>query len=519
MSGMVAALAWGIGGRSPTGDQLGFDSDTYIRAVREHRIAGRLIARNLREPQPWISPGLLTALHDEHRWQRQVFADRTELARELVRRYGPRHDPLIFLKGFSAHFLTGRRDYSARASTDIDFFAGNNDAVLGMLADMGYEFDRRTSPHEVARLGRGNSFVELHGYVPVFAGVDTERVPAVFSSDVRRAPVHAFARNDVRYPDVRANSTSLTSEGVELTIPNIEMTTLIAYAHCYRNQISMLGPSMFATVRLSELAEIREMVSWPHFRIVRFRELVRQFDARLAVEFVDDLTAAIMRGDDVRSEAPALDLRRSLWWDQGQGAFVTSTTPAETPEDLVIRTSGMRQLLGLLGANDLAASSSLTSSAEYSTLPGERGGRPLRIRASHTIRNASLDVGLSAAWTHDGLEFTVKTFTIPGHRHDRETFIFNFGTSIFSCGFSHSNAEVAVTDLLGDDGPDMTSVSMVPESPGIFRIRLGWPATGAGFTHPKGHELFLMIGARRRRDQVPLPYATTLIPLRLTRPG
>lgn len=511
-SGLVQALLWGIGGPSP--DTVEFSAPELLGAVRDHRIAGRLLERAAREPQDWLDEGVLGSLEAEQRRQVDALAERTGTMRELAEAYGGGHEPLVLIKGMSAYLHTGRRPNHARSSTDLDVLAGNPEAVSGHLIRLGYEFDQGIAPHELARFVRDGTYIELHGYIPVFS--DSRAVEPAPWGRVDRQPIHALGRKDIRINDLARDARRFQVDRVDIVVPSAEMCALIICAHLYRNQLSLPGPARFATVRLCDVAELEDLRTCDGFDVQAFDELVSRYDAQAAVAYAEGLADGLLSRPPGALGSPDL-MRRSLWWDNGQGAFLCTTSPAETPADLVVRTRTLGDLLNQLGGNDIDTDTAAPSGWTAVSTSSQGAGTPLTLLAAHSVNAETLDVDVAVRRdAEEGVEFEISVSPLLEDVRDREGFLWNFGTAIFECEYgAPGDAEATTMDRLHDEGPRLGGVvaSTTPEGRRTFRIP--WEAVGgAADTEP----LALVLGVRRRTRLVAMPHSATLIPLRIHGP-
>lgn len=510
-SNLATALAWAVGG--PPIEEQQFTEGEFISAVRDHRIAGRIIERAAGEPQAWLSAGLLQVLAEEHERQIWALEQRIETVTELVQAYGNQNEPIVVIKGFSTFLLTGRRRAWARSSTDVDIFAGNAEAAIAHLIELGYDFDSGPAPHELARMVRGGAYIELHSYIPVYSGPSPDEEGR--SPWERRSvkEIHSLKRRDIRYTDLLRDASLFSFNGADVLVPSAELATLIIYSHLYRNQLSLPGPSRFATVRLCDIADLMELKRLAAFRVDVFEALVAQFQAHAAVAYAERLTDAILHRDaDVHRSRLCLD--RSLWWDNGQGGFICDTFQAETPADLLVRGSVLSDLLGKLGANDVDAGTGGVTPLRYSTV-GREGSRLLRLVGANSVHSDLLELDLTVSWELNfGLRFEVSVLPRLADPNDRESFLWNFGTAIFECEYGSLDAfEATISDRLHDPGTELADISASTAQNRVSRLFfIPWSVLGqTSATQP----LSLILGVRRRRRLVALPHSATIVPMRI----
>ncbi|MDM8085106.1 nucleotidyltransferase family protein [Cellulomonas cellasea] len=324
------ALVWAAGG--PGNPDLGaLDHATLIEALAQHRLEGRALSRARNEGRPL--PQLLEEhLVGSHARIVQRVHDQIELFRKVrdsishVKR-GP---GLVAVKGFSLYALT-KHPAHASHSADVD--------VLG------------EDPHEVARAveATGGAGFHFHGeeHPYVFAHMDDVEVhtryvvtgmPPGLSVDVQRVsgPVElrtSFSITSVLYPDLVDLLVPGTgvAEGIEVLSP--EMAVLIRCAHVYVGFAMNTQPLPWATVRLEELAQMRDYLSLDSFDAARFRALHQRYDAGLVTDFARRLHLDLFGEDpfhDVLEDGPAVrsSFPRNLWWDGIDAGF-----PVEIPWD------------------------------------------------------------------------------------------------------------------------------------------------------------------------------------------
>jgi len=290
---------------------LGIDEGWLVSLLQQHRLEHRFLLRALRERPAWCGRRLLAHIGghceaiERHR-ERQL-----RRVGEAARVLASSGCPLIAVKGFSTHALTGERRH-LRFSKDVDLLCDDPTRLGDTLLRLGYTGIRldHLDAHEFASMRRAETEIEIHRYFPVpaypsgVAGADLspERHPGLWAQSFPNIPVQRL-----RYADVLAHSApGPAPEMRELMLPSPAMSVLILCAHEFRNLIKGLFRYSLMT-RLGVLAEIRDLAAHPRFDVPAFRALVAAFGGHDAVQSVGHLIQAYW-GDDPLAPALAADV-------------------------------------------------------------------------------------------------------------------------------------------------------------------------------------------------------------------
>ena len=347
------ALVWAAGG--PTAPDLSdVPQDELLAAVRQHRLEARLLARARRENVP-LPAGLEDRLADAHATivdgvhaQLRLFTTVRDAIVDVERGPG-----LVPVKGFGLYALTNDLEHLSR-SADIDVLGADPKGVAAAVeatGGAGYHFHGEEHPYVFAHMDA----LEVHSRY-IVTGIDAAlRADDV---DVRRrtgrlALATPFSITSITYDDLVDQLAPGTgpAEGIDVLRPEIAM--LIRCAHVYVGYAMEAQPLPWATVRLEELAQMRDYLALDSFDAARFRELYERYDAGLVTDFARRLHLDLFGADPfdaVLGGAPVRDwFPHNLWWD-GIGAGFPVDLPWDV-ENLVGCAEDFGDLATVLGAS------------------------------------------------------------------------------------------------------------------------------------------------------------------------
>lgn len=293
-------LKWGAGSVRPLPEVDGVNENQLLQLVEKHRLPHRLLHRIEQEHPAWCSPSLFRGLlqlraQAETMMRRQVAATR-EVAAALKSA-----QPLLTIKGFSTYALTGE-NHHIRLSGDLDLLSDDVEQLWNTLEQLGYEgvktrdtfgFSRIQNNHtaELGLMQRGSLAIEPHKYYPVLSYpqevVESDLNP-VQHSTLWLQNLPGPLQREMLYGDLLANSRlSRVSGSCDLVVPDAAMLALILCAHEFK--VFLMGPFLQGHIKLSTLADIRDLTGHAHFDKKQFLSLITEFDGHDAVGFAGRL--------------------------------------------------------------------------------------------------------------------------------------------------------------------------------------------------------------------------------------
>lgn len=401
------ALVWAAGG--PTAPDLsGIPQDELLAAVRQHRLEARLLARARHEELP-LPAGLedrLAAAHativDGVHDQMRLFATVRDAVGEVERGPG-----IVPVKGFGLYALTNDLEHLSR-SADIDVLGADPKDVAAAVeatGGAGYHFHGEEHPYVFAHMDA----LEVHTRY-IVTGIDAAlRAQDV---DVRRHTgrlelTTPFSITSITYDDLVDQLAPGTgpAEGIEVLRP--EIAILIRCAHVYVGYAMQVQPLPWATVRLEELAQMRDYLALDLFDAARFRELHERYDAGLVTDFARRLHLDLFGSDpfaEALGDAPLRDwFPHNLWWD-GIGAGFPVDLPWDV-ENLVGCAQDLDDLARVLGPSHVTLPEG--GAVRVSLLDDEADDHAERY-VSHGFGGGLGPVRLDLEDTADGLRTTVR---------------------------------------------------------------------------------------------------------------
>ena len=403
------ALLWSAGAERPPSETRSLDHDLLLRLIWQHRLVGRCLSRLLVEPQPWATAPFIAGLK-ALRGQNRYFVERqSQAVKEMAEAFRKNSDtPLVVIKGSSNQMLLADAD-KERWSSDIDVLSDRPEQFIDALVNHGYDFDSDASGHGLGYLRRGETTVELHRYYPVldFRGVGPEAdlVPSnhrgTWNIDLQ------ITRHQIGYSDLVAHSVPVQANA--LRIPDANMAILISCAHVFRHSRVAI-PSPVATVRLSELTEIRDLVMRPEFNSQTLLALAERFGGLDSIAFAGQLMAELL-GSNPLPQLPAISAPGRYLW-------VFWVIPPWQPIDLLVRRTSINlgALIEYLGPNAVKPSAGADPWYTGLSLVGDR-------RLDRTItrnqKGESIRARLSVRLANESLVFDVSVLSAPGGQRER----------------------------------------------------------------------------------------------------
>lgn len=335
------------------------DQDMLGEAIIRHRLVTRFLHKHRVQPQPWVTRSLhLRLLAYQHLVERN-FRRNLAAMREIIAAYGIESPPLIAIKGYTAHILTGN-PLAVRESGDIDIFSSDPAQLVQALKRIGYRQDDQASAHEFATMSREDVHVEVHNYFPVLTYPTHTNQSEVW---IKRSEIRV---DKITYRDLLEHHfVGSDSNAAGLVVPNVSLAVLVGCANILRDYWIDLVLKDMATIRLGDLAEVCELLKQPRFDVDEFSSLVNQFNGYDSISFVGYLLENHTGHNPFASLFPQasrtppqsrLALPRHHW----QWTCVDPNVIECAPDDLIIRQNkgSVEYIVDKLSANLVSANSS-----------------------------------------------------------------------------------------------------------------------------------------------------------------
>lgn len=282
-------LKWAAGAPLDLTQIKSVDEEALLRLLKLHRLETRFSERVKKEKPAWCSRPLYLEAWTRSREARANLTRRLQALREVSAAVVKRGLPLITVKGFSTYAITGdvRSIYQ---SNDLDVFYGDLEYFWQTLESNGYRGEKRLD-HEYGRMSKPGVSIDLHRYFPVYAypeGATATDLRPARSPGCWLQPFSPRTETEITYKDLRQNSfPSSVDETEGFLVPTPAMAVLILCAHEFRDYIE--APTRRSILKLSVLANIRDLALHARFDRRRFAALVTRFNGHDAVAFVGHL--------------------------------------------------------------------------------------------------------------------------------------------------------------------------------------------------------------------------------------
>ena len=284
---------------------LGVDETALLQQLLEHRLTQRFLWRYCVERPAWANAALLGRLSLAQGAAQGRLVRHIRAVAEIRAALPVRDAPLLTLKGATT-FALGGDSRALRYSHDLDLCYDDLPLLWETLHSLGYQ-GKRHFTHEYGKLSRGEVTIDLHEYFPVFAypaGLIAHDFTQPASNSVTLCGPQRLEESRINYEDLRRNAVNGRALQTEaLTVVNATLATLLLCAHAFKNYV--VGPHYLSNNRatkLAELGEIADLTRFYEFDALEFQKLVRQYDARDAVEFCRHLLDSYMIPHAIPSE-------------------------------------------------------------------------------------------------------------------------------------------------------------------------------------------------------------------------
>lgn len=494
---LLDTLIWAAGGpRTPRFAEVG--TDELLHALLRHRLETRLLFR-ARAEEVEVPGAVLTEVTARHERYVEVVRQQIETFQQLqqeLARLSPT-ERVLPIKGFGLYALTGKEEH-IRYSWDVDVIGTDAAAVVAAartITEEGYHFHGEDHPYVYAHMDG----IEVHTRYLVTSypkGVGPEGCDPRLNPGVLRLQ-EPFVAAPLTYADLAANLA--TDARVPVQVPSAEMALLIRLAHVYVGFAIETRPFPWATVRLEELCQVRELVALPAFDAHVFRGLVERHHGHVVLEFARHLCRELF-GSDPFEDAGKADavaglgvdwFPQNLWWDGISAGFPTRLD--WTPEDLVVRSPEWPDLVDELGGWVVAldADGRAALSTRDPDAPGARW-------IEHGFGGGLGAVDVTLAVSDDGV---TTTLVLPGTPDDQMSALglacAETRVELFFKAREEA-AEFADYSFVPEPGKDMTHAARHEDGRHVLTVHLPWSAFGRGTRALPGDELRLVVRARQQ---------------------
>lgn len=305
-------LKWAAGAPVELPEDAAVDDELLCELLGYHRLAPRLLARldeiRCRDQKlpAWCTRTMMAVLLGEKMRAERELRAKINAVHEIVTATSD-NLPVFVVKGFSTYALTNNRRH-VRRSSDIDLFCPDEERLFQTLLGLGYTGELvRGEHHEYAGLQRGDTFIEIHRYFPVFSfpdGInDVDLVPGHHPGEWRQNLVEPPPYK-IYYRDLLEHTVMGYAAGTE-TVRVLDVT-MAALALC-THEIKAYTMPLFGrpmTIKLSMLADILDLTRHPEFDITEFERLVERFQAQDTVRLVGYLLETYFGATPFRYPVP-----------------------------------------------------------------------------------------------------------------------------------------------------------------------------------------------------------------------
>lgn len=287
-----AVLLWAAGSRRELPRVTSINIERLVAVTAAHRMTGRLLRRIRHECPSWSSLVLVGVLLRQHAVAKEQMRRHLRVMHEIVSALDASSGALLPLKGFSTYALLA--DSSViHYSDDLDLFAADLEQLWTTLERRGFAGTRRAT-HEFAKMTRDKVILDIHQYFPVFAyppgvltGAKCLELNTDFVSGCCTQQTLHFVETQVRHEDVMHEVMDAVAEDARgLTVLRPEILVVLLCAHALKHfttRSHYFTPEM--VVRVSEFADIYDLLRLPLFCVERFQRVVQQLGAQDAVHF------------------------------------------------------------------------------------------------------------------------------------------------------------------------------------------------------------------------------------------
>lgn len=291
----VSLLSWAIGAPLLIDENDPITTPDLLKLFKDHRIAGRALARIAAQRPSWASQELVDGLTQQQEENQWIITQQAAALAELRREYIAAEQPMILFKGLGA-YAHSRDSRSLRRTLDVDIILLHPHPIAEKMRKDGLEEYRNVSPHEIINARLKGVEIDLHGFYPIW------------SFDRNIGPVALNARDGITVRE-HAGGLVVSELGPDLLLDNALRTdlfgvpdvffpdpaaaTLIICAHGFRDYVSKSSVTARnkPPLRFAEIAEVAEYVHMPQFDKKRFLELMERTHAHDAVEWMAHVVA------------------------------------------------------------------------------------------------------------------------------------------------------------------------------------------------------------------------------------
>lgn len=192
---------------------------------------------------------------------------------EMIRLNEKSKSLIIPIKGFVPYILT-ENEYLMKFSNDLDILGNDYVFLEDLLLINNYVvLDESCDNHEYSKLENDhNIYIEIHKYFPVLS--------INYNNNY-------LSTSKITYDDILSNSINVSYNGSQICVPGYEMTTLISCAHAFKS--FAWEPYKVPCFRFLDIIEAYILSKHSDFNIIKFKNLIHQFNAHDAVAFCSSI--------------------------------------------------------------------------------------------------------------------------------------------------------------------------------------------------------------------------------------
>lgn len=408
---LLQILRWAAGAPKDVSSVQEVDEDALLSLIASHNLSSRFFNRLQEQRPPWATRTLSIKVFSLNRHAKETVQQQIAALGEIIQAMPVDAGPVLPVKGLSLYALTGETD-NLRASGDIDLFAQDPDCLWRTLTQLGYATEEKHDDgSHYAIMHRSSIQIEIHRYFPAWA------YPSGLTDDMRPSshpgvwmqPFADFRETQILVQDIAADAApGIAPQTHVLMLPSPTVMALLLCLHVFRHYVEG-QPLDSPTVRLCEIADVRDLARDPRFQEEQFQALANRFSAHDAVNFVRQLLRLYLQTDlfnrpkqervhdDLTAGIMAFPLRLSFW-----SGWAAPCTPNE-----MLRQLNPKQVFDRLDPSVVIADGNW-----YDTFsPAYDGDTAMRLLPRVIVRSPLkelIPVRLSACWETERLLLNVE---------------------------------------------------------------------------------------------------------------
>ncbi|BCW08026.1 nucleotidyltransferase family protein [Arthrobacter sp. NtRootA1] len=511
--------------------------EVVLQALIRHRLVGRL-QRLLNDRAMVLDDEqlIVEVQEEQHRVESRNDFYLQEISR--VQRHLTRKSlESVLIKGPTASLITGESS-PIRMYADIDLVVpqasrGKADLYYEPLREINHvlrpdwpcgiheagHFARVLTTGEAEKAGFGHYSLDLHHCFPIWGYPALEVVdlakPGRIDID-EGAESQPADRSEITFDALFGNSTNIETSHGPIRVLKAEMSALIICGNLLKDK---LKPHWLTnhTIRLSELAELADLMSREEFDVVLFRDLVTEWEAEDAAGFAAAACEEYLRilpWPLMAYQGQAVNHYVTLW-SRDHFPFLLRTVPGllDASEE-IIRTQSLEHSAAKLGGKVLKLEPGRPTPDIATENPNIRS-------FNHRLQGRNISAFFTFAWTNESLsvELRLDSGSLWGHC----VALLNFGNPAVEIYHSYpyaatrvrnrapggASTEEAITAEWTEEGVDANRL--------VLRAELPW-AIFPSYKPDAMTHLDAFVGFQDISPTDPARNASVIFPLRLVAP-